>query len=63
MWRTGMTMGIGWLTLIVCVVWGIYDFTKGDWGAGITAIILGFVVIAITTGIANFLTRTINPAE
>ena len=63
MWRTGITMGIGWLALIAGFINMIIDFSNEDWGAGITRIVAGVVVIAITTGIANLLTRTINPAE
>ena len=60
MWRTGITIGLGWLALLVGVVFGIIYFIDGDWVAGAISLAAGAAVLAVAVGAANALTRTVN---
>lgn len=60
MWRTGITIGLGWLALLAGVVTGIIYFVSGDWVPGVISIAAGAAVLAVATGAANALTRTVN---
>ena len=60
MWRTGITIGLGWLALFVGIVFGIIYFIDGDWVAGVISLAAGAAVLAVAVGAANALTRTVN---
>jgi hypothetical protein len=60
MWRTGITVGLGWLVLLSGVGIGIWQFAIGEWVPGAVALSAGATAIIVSTVLANALTRTMN---
>ena len=60
MWRTGITITLGWAALFAGVGVGIWQLVDGDWVTGVIALAAGAAALAVATGLANALTRTIN---
>ena len=60
MWRTGITISLGWAALFAGLGVGIWRFVEGDWVSGVIALAAGAAALAAATALANALTRTIN---
>ncbi len=60
MWRTGITIGLGWLALFAGFGVGIWQFAIGEWIGGVIALGAAVAAITLTTATANALTRTMN---
>lgn len=60
MWRTGVSIGLGWGALFAGIGVGIWQFVAGDWVNGVIALAAGVGAMVVATTVANALTRTVN---
>ena len=60
MWRTGITITLGWAAMFAGLGVGIWRFVESDWVFGVAALVVGAAALAAATALANALTRTIN---
>ena len=60
MWRTGITIGLGWGAVFAGIIVGIIYFVGGDWVQGVISLAAGAALLAVAVGTANALTRTMN---
>ncbi len=59
MWRTGFTVGLGWLGLLSGIGVAIWQFAIGEWVAGVIALGAAATAIIVSTAAANVLSRTV----
>ena len=60
MWRTGITITLGWAAMFAGLGLGIWRFVDNDWVLGVVALAAGAAALALATALANALTRTMN---